>query len=150
MTGAAFAPGDSRKEREANAVALSLQAVMGMVNDFFDALVGKGRHNIVLVVGAGDVEQYISNRDRAAGVKTLQSLLARWNAGVPDRLPGEATAGDLAPFRHLLCELERTLGEDARGVPHIDPRLTTDMARDNLMAYVGEQIAKAARQGDAS
>lgn len=135
---------------KANAVALSMQTVMAGLQDFFDGLVGKGQNNIVLVVGAGDVEQYISNRDRAAGVATLQALLARWNAGVPDRLPGEATPGDLRPFTHLLAELERCLGDDTMGRPHLDPRLTTDMARDNLLAYVGEQVAKAARTGAAS
>lgn len=145
MSATASTPRDPRKDRDAQAVALHLQSVMGMVHDFFDALVGKGRHNIVLVVGAGDVEQYISNRGREEGTKTLQSLLARWKADVPDRLPGEVIPGDLAPFRHLLAELVRTLGEDARGVPHVDPRLTADMARENLMAYVGEQVAKATR-----
>lgn len=137
-------------DEKANAVALSMQIVMGFVDKFFDDLVGRGQHNIVLIVGAGNVEQYISNRERAAGVATLQSLLARWNAGVPDRMPGEATPGDLRPFAHLLAELERCLGEDARGVPHVDARLTTDMARANLMDYVGEQIAKGRRQGSAA
>lgn len=137
-------------DEKANAVALSMQPLMTVVHTFLDDLVGKGQHNIVLVVGAGDVEQYISNRDRAAGVATLLSLLARWNANVPDRLPGEVTAGDLQPFAHLLAELERCLIEDIHGIPHLDPRLTTDFARANLMAYVGEQVAKAARTGDAS
>ncbi len=135
---------------KANAVALSMQAVMGIVHSFFDRLVGAGQHNIVLVVGAGNVEQYISNLDRATGVATLQSLLARWNAGVPDRLPGEAAPGDLRPFAHLLIELERCIGEDARGAAHLDPRLEIKMARANLMAYIGEQIAKANRKGIAS
>jgi hypothetical protein len=137
-------------DEKANAVALSLQTVMHGLHQFFDALVGKGQHNIVLVVGAGDVEQYISNRDRDVGAETLRSLLARWNAGVPDRLPGEVEPGDLAPARHLLAELERCLNEDARGLPHLDKRLTTQMARDNLLAYVGEQIAKANRGSAAS
>lgn len=147
MTGAAFAPVGSRKDREAAAVALHLKSVMGIVSSFFDELVGRGRHNIVLVVGAGDVEQYISNVTREQGIHTVQSLLARWNAGLPDHMPGEVAPGDLRPFCHLLAELERTIGEDARGVPHIDPRLTTDMARTNLMTYVGELVAKAQRQG---
>jgi len=137
-------------DEKSNAVALSMQTVMGIVSGLYDRLVGAGQHNIVLVVGVGDVEQYISNRDRAAGIATLQALLARWNAGVPDRLPGEVSAGDLGPFRHLLCELERTLNEDARGLPHLDPRLTTSMARANLLDYVGEQVAKASRTGPAA
>lgn len=137
-------------DEKANAVALSMQTVMGGIHRFFDSLVGNGQHNIVLVVGAGNVEQYISNRDRAVGVATLQALLARWNAGVPDRLPGEVSAGDLRPFAHLLAELERCLTEDIHGVPHLDLRLTTDNARANLMAYVGELVAKAVRTGTAS
>lgn len=137
-------------DEKVNAVALSLQTVMGGLQDFFDGLVGSGRHNIVLVVGAGDVVQYVSNRDRAAGIATLLSLLARWNANIPDRLPGEVTAGDLQPFAHLLAELERCLIEDIHGIPHLDPRLTTDFARANLMAYVGEQVAKASRLGPAA
>ncbi len=116
-------------DEKANAVALSLQTVMGIVSGLYDRLVGAGQHNI------------------AAGVATLQSLLARWNAGVPDRLPGEVTAGDLAPARHLLAELERCLNEDARGLPHLDKRLSTQNARDNLLAYIGEQVAKASRNG---
>lgn len=135
---------------KANRVALSMQTIMRGLQGFFDGLVGKGQHNIVLVVSAGDVEQYISNLDRDAGVKTLQGLLARWNAGVPDRLPGEVSASDLAPTRHLLAELERCLNEDARGLPHVDKRLTTQMARNNLLTYVGEQVAKASRSGAAS
>lgn len=134
-------------DEKANRVALSMQTVMGILDEYFNQLVGRGQHNIILVVGAGDVEQYISNRDRAAGTASLRSLLARWNAGVPDRLPGEATPGDLRPFAHLLAELERCIGEDARGVPHVDPRLTTDCAREQLMSYVGEQVAKAKRNG---
>lgn len=137
-------------DEKANAFALSMQTVMGIVSGLYDRLEGAGQHNIVLVVGAGNIEQYISNRDRAAEVATLQSLLARWNAGVPDRLPGEATPGDLRPFTHLLAELERCLTEDIYGVPHLDPRLTTDNARQNLLHYVGEQIAKASRNGGAS
>lgn len=135
---------------KANAVALSMQTVMRGLQGFFDGLVGKGQHNIVLVVGVGDIEQYISNRDGAAGRATLQALLARWNANVPDRLPGEAMPCDLAPTRHLLAEFERCIDEDARGVPHLDPRLTTDNARQNLLNYVGEQVAKANRGGAAS
>lgn len=137
-------------DEKANAVALSMQPLMTVVHTFLDDLVGKGQHNVVLVVGAGDVEQYISNRDRAAGVATLRALLARWNAGVPDRLPGEATPGDLRPFMHLLAEFERCLGDDAMGRPHLDPRLTTANARQNLLDYVGEQVGKASRNGAAS
>lgn len=136
-------------EDRAALVAASLQTMMSMLDTYFDALVGENKHNIVLVVNAGDVSQYISNLGREQGMKTIQSLLARWGAGVPDILV-EATPGDLGPTRHLLAELERCLNEDARGLPHVDPRLTTEDARENLLAYVGEQVAKASRGAPAA
>jgi len=127
------------KRDQVNAVALNLQRVMSAISAAFDALVGRGQHNIILVVGAGDVAQYASNVPRDAGVATLQDLLARWKVGLPDTLPGETTPADIRPFEYLLNAMEAS----ARAA---DPAAANYAAnRAEVLAYVGELLAKSRR-----
>jgi hypothetical protein len=129
------------KDDQVNAVALHLQGVMSMLCDFFDALVGPGQHNLVLVVGAGDESQYIGNRDRAHGIKVLSGVLARWKVDLADRLPGEASPADTRGFELLLNEFQRavlkygTASEAAR------------LARQELLNHVGRITAEGNRKG---
>jgi hypothetical protein len=125
---------------QVNAVALHLQGVMTMLDDFFDALVGRGQHNLVLVVGAGDVSQYIANRDRALSVELLSGLLARWKVELPDTLPGASTPGDTRGFEYLLNEFERAVRKYGPGsTSHRDTRL-------ELVNHVGRLVAEINRK----
>ena len=126
------------KDQQVNAVALRLKGVMGELHSFFDKLVGIGQHNIVLMVGAGDVVQFVSNTERAQSVVMIRDLLARWTIGLPDTLPGEASPVDTRAFEYLLNELEATgkPGGNSSHYPH---------ARAELIGYVSGLIGKAAR-----
>lgn len=106
---------------------------MGMLEDFFDALVGKGQHNVILLVCAGDVEQYISNTSRERGVASLKGLLARWQAGVPDALP-ETPIGSTPELELLLDELVAAARGTAPGGPDVDD------ARRELRALFARRI----------
>jgi hypothetical protein len=128
------------KAAQVNAVALHLQGVMSMLEDFFDALVGKGQHNIVLVVGSGDVSQYIANRDRALSIEVLQGLLGRWSVGLPDTLPGDSTPGETKSFEFLLNEFQRAvLKYGTSSQASID-------TRTELLNYVGRIVAESNRK----
>lgn len=128
------------KAEQVNAVALHLPGVMNMLCDFFDAAVGRNQHNIVLVVGAGDVSQYVANRDRALSIDLLTGLLARWNVGLPDTLPGETSPGDTRAFELLLNEFERAVRKYGRGsTAHRDTRL-------ELLNHVGRLVAEINRK----
>lgn len=120
-----------KKDDQVNAVALSMQTVMGMLNQFYDAMVGRGQHEVVLLVGAGDVVQFSANTRRDRSVLMLQDLLARWSIGMPDTLPGEQTPGDTRAFEYLLNEFEKAI---RNGHDHI-------AARGEVVAYVGRLIA---------
>lgn len=117
-----------KKADQVNKVALHLPNVMEMLDGFFDALVGRGQHNIILLVGAGDVEQYVANVPRARGIASLQSLLARWKIDAPDVLP--ETPRSNAELELLINDLEKVVaGRGAEGA-------TIEAARDNLRLYV--------------
>lgn len=126
------------KDQQINAVALSMKPLMGMLDATVTKLIGTNQHNIVLVIGCGDVSQYVSNAPRPAGAALLQDLLARWNLGMPDVLPGEHTPGDTRAFEYLLNSFEQ-----ASQAPE-PAKLDYKNRRAELLAYVGrlESIAK--------
>lgn len=117
------------------AVALHLQPTIGMLNSFFDGMVGRGQHELILLVGAGDNVQFASNTKRERSVLMLQDLLARWSIGMPDTMPDEVTSGNLKPFEYLLNEWAAAPSGSA----------AQKFARSNLDQYVGGMVAKVAR-----
>ena len=124
------------KRDQVNAVALTLQDVMASLDGYYDRLVGPGQHNLVLVVGAGDVSQYIANRDRKLSTELLKGLLERWKVDLPDVLPETVTA-DMRPFTYLLNAFEAAL-------THPDPA-SQDLKnkRIEVLDYVGRQMISA-------
>lgn len=130
-----------KKADQVNAVALSMQRVMGCISDLFNDLVGAGQHEIILLVGAGDVVQFCANTPRPRSVLMLQDLLARWSVGLPDTLPGETSAGDTRAFEYLLNDFEQA---SQSAEPH---KHDYAAKRKELLTYVGELIAKGNRSG---
>lgn len=127
---------DATKDHKVNAVALSLQSVMDEISSFYDSLVGEGQHNIILLVGAGDVEQYAANVPRERGIDSLKSLLGRWSVDLPDTLPDASTPGNTRAFEYLLNEF-------AEQVRTSGPDLAT--TRANVVKHVGELVAQVNR-----
>lgn len=125
-----------KKSDQVNAVAIHMQGVMGMIDDFYNVLVGPGQHELILVVGAGDVVQYASNATRGRGVRMLTDLLGRWSVGLPDTLPGERSLGDTKAFEYLLNSFEKA-AQAEKPADH-------DYAahRTELLNYVGGLIAE--------
>jgi hypothetical protein len=64
-------------------LSVSLQGIASQVDDALADAAGQCVH-WVLIVGADDVAQYVSNADRRDGVALIESLLARWKAGRAD------------------------------------------------------------------
>lgn len=124
------------KNMKVNAVALTLQKIMVGLDEFYDGIVGKGQHNIILVVGAGDVEQYVANVPRERGIAALQSLFARWSVDLPNTLPDASTPGNTRAFEYLLNEF-------AEQVRTNGPDLATTGA--NVVKHVGELVAQVNR-----
>jgi hypothetical protein len=129
------------KDNQVNAVALHLQGVMSMLVDYFDALVGPGQHNLVLVVGAGDQAQYVANRERAHSVEVLSGLLARWKVDLADRLPGETSPAGTRAFELLLNEFQRA------ALKYGSTGDATRLARQEMLNYVGQIVAESNRRG---
>lgn len=109
-----------------NAVALNLQGLMNGLDQKVSRLVGVNQHNIILVIGAGNVSQYASNNTRDRGVKCLRDLFARWQLDLPEVLPGERSKADTRAFEYLLQQYDEAVqaGEDV------------DACRVELVGYV--------------
>lgn len=120
----------------ANCIALSLQPLMAALEAKYDHDIGRGQHNIILLVGGGNSVQFVANCERIKSIKLLQALLARWSLGLPDTMPGEVTKADTRAFEYLLNEFEIAVRAD--GADSI-------AARRAVVDYVGEAIAMGKR-----
>lgn len=123
-------------DEKVNAVAGTMQLFMGSIDSAYSELVGAGQHELILLVGAGNVVQYVSNTNRQRGVLMLQDLLARWSLGFPDRMPGEQTPGDVRPFEYLLNKFESAAQADKPAEHDYAAR------RTELLNYVGGLVAE--------
>lgn len=65
------------------AVSLRLQDIAQSIDDILSDIAGQ-RCAFVLLISVDDVQQYVSNTERADGTAMIKSLLARWEAGRAD------------------------------------------------------------------
>jgi hypothetical protein len=128
-----------KKEQQVNAVAMAMQSLMTFLDGSVTQLIGTNQHNIVLVIGCADVSQYASNVTREYGIGVLKDLLARWQVGIDDVLPGEVSQSDTRAFEYLLNAFEQ-----ASQAPE-PAKLDYANRRLELLNYVGRLEAKARR-----
>lgn len=126
-------------DQKINAVAVNMRLLMTFLDRKVTELIGTPQHNIVLVIGCCDVSQYAANMPRAASVELLKDLLARWQLGMDDVLPGEVSPGSTQAFEYLLnsMELAGQASEPALCGYH--------SKRSEVLAYVARLEAKARR-----
>jgi hypothetical protein len=122
-----------------NLVALNMQAVLEFLTDYYGVLLGRGRTDVLLLVGCDDVVQYGSNCERQHSQRLLQDMLARWSLGLPDSMPAESTPGDTRPFEYLLNAMELAGQADNPAAAGYGP------ARKAVLDYVGDLVGKANR-----
>lgn len=119
------------------AVANAMQPLMAVLDEFLTEQLGDNQHDIILLIGAGNEEQYAANVPRERGIESLTQLLNRWKVGMPEHPPGSITPGDTAPFKLLLDEYDAARRKlDAGAIHH---------ARLGMIRYVGELVALANR-----
>lgn len=119
-----------------NAVALCMQGFIQGLDQKVTRLIGDDQHEIILIIGAGDVQQYASNTTRDRGIEAIRDLFMRWSLGLPQRMPGEVQPAQTEGFEYLLSLLEKAIAEKS-----------TDTAahRENLVTYVGQLLAEVNR-----
>jgi hypothetical protein len=131
-----------------NRVALSMPSVIEGLTEHVSDLVDGAPTNIVILISAGDVCQYAANVDRATGAKMIAGVLARWELGMPDHLPGEETPADVRPFVYLLNVFEAALthpdpASSGRGCSEMRQLIKVDGTVTDLLEPVSvQQIAK--------
>lgn len=119
--------------RRANIVALNMTSILKGLDLILDDLLGTREHQIIVLLGAGDVVQYASTVPRKEATKMMEDLFARWNLEFDSYLPGERTPGKLDQFRYLLAKYEK-----AKYPKHQEPD-AQDVANAKLQLeeYVG-------------
>lgn len=72
-------PENGMTNKAAMALSVRLQDIASSLDDLLSDIAGE-RCSFVLMIGAGETVQYVSNTDREDGRKLIEELLDRWNA----------------------------------------------------------------------
>jgi len=126
---------------QVNAVALQLPGIIGALDRLMTETIESSAHNIVLVIGCGDVSQYAANVPRVQGEKLLLDLFTRWKLGMPEVLPEITTHGaDVTLFAYMLDTFSDLVRTSEKGSAELVA------ARADLLDHVGRLQASANRK----
>lgn len=123
-----------------NTVATLLPTLIQEMDAVLSEVLETRDHNIVLLIGVADMQQYAANIPREAGIDQLKGLLGRWQVGLADSLPGEVASGDTQPFEYLLTDMEHQATYTKPPTPEYQIR------RRELINYVGRLVAMSNRK----
>ena len=110
------------KKSRVNRVAFGMQAMMGAVEKMVTSVAETDQHNVILIIGVGDVVQYASNCKREDMKQVLTDLFERWQLALPEVKGQDRQAliqsENLHQFNYLMNKFVASLSDDPLNIKH--------------------------------